>query len=190
MVIATVAFTAVAASASNMKWGLMSGTLDTTKVDKGTAYLCYYTGDTSSWATSLAVLSSYDQSTITSTMGMQLVKIAADATTASSDLATFAYDGVSSTKTISVTQYLTGASFGDGTSTAGSFYYVVIDDGGKDIAYTTAAKAPTINTGTGLSNQTVAASKFSYATAAVPEPTSGLLLLLGMAGLALKRKRA
>ncbi|MBR4616199.1 MAG: PEP-CTERM sorting domain-containing protein [Kiritimatiellae bacterium] len=26
--------------------------------------------------------------------------------------------------------------------------------------------------------------------AAVPEPTSGLLLLLGMAGLALKRKRA
>ena len=29
-----------------------------------------------------------------------------------------------------------------------------------------------------------------YGTAAVPEPTSGLLLLLGMAGLALKRKRA
>ena len=30
----------------------------------------------------------------------------------------------------------------------------------------------------------------NYITAAVPEPTSGLLLLLGMAGLALKRKRA
>ena len=30
----------------------------------------------------------------------------------------------------------------------------------------------------------------SWQTAAVPEPTSGLLLLLGMAGLALKRKRA
>lgn len=29
-----------------------------------------------------------------------------------------------------------------------------------------------------------------YATSSVPEPTSGLLLLLGMAGLALKRKRA
>lgn len=29
-----------------------------------------------------------------------------------------------------------------------------------------------------------------YSTAAVPEPTSGLLLLLGMAGLALKRKNA
>ena len=30
----------------------------------------------------------------------------------------------------------------------------------------------------------------AWATASVPEPTSGLLLLLGMAGLALKRKRA
>ena len=30
----------------------------------------------------------------------------------------------------------------------------------------------------------------AWSTAAVPEPTSGLLILLGMAGLALKRKRA
>ena len=30
----------------------------------------------------------------------------------------------------------------------------------------------------------------AWSTAAVPEPTSGLLLLLGMAGIALKRKRA
>ena len=29
-----------------------------------------------------------------------------------------------------------------------------------------------------------------YGAAAVPEPTSGLLMLLGMAGLALRRKRA
>ncbi|MBQ2624739.1 MAG: PEP-CTERM sorting domain-containing protein [Kiritimatiellae bacterium] len=190
MVIAVVAFTAVAASASNMKWGLLSGTLDTTKVDKGTAYLCYYTGDTSSWGTSLAALTSYDQSTITSTMGMQLVKIAADATTASSELASFAYDGVSSTKKINAQQYITPASFGDGSSTAGSFYFVVIDDEGKDIAYTTAAKTGTVNTGTGTLSMTVASSKFSYATAAVPEPTSAMLLLLGMAGLVLKRKRA
>ena len=39
-----------------------------------------------------------------------------------------------------------------------------------------------------LGNTTSAAPAWS--TAAVPEPTSGLLLLLGMAGLALKRKRA
>ena len=36
----------------------------------------------------------------------------------------------------------------------------------------------------------VTADMYKTATAAVPEPTSGLLLLLGMAGLALKRKRA
>jgi len=48
----------------------------------------------------------------------------------------------------------------------------------------------------GLSANTWFGDKFTYAsggnftTAAVPEPTSGLLLLLGMAGLALKRKRA
>ena len=30
----------------------------------------------------------------------------------------------------------------------------------------------------------------SWATASVPEPTSGLLMLLGMAGLALRRRRA
>ena len=37
---------------------------------------------------------------------------------------------------------------------------------------------------------TYAASDWSKMTASVPEPTSGLLLLIGMAGLALKRKRA
>lgn len=190
MMLAIVACAAVSVNASNMKWGLLSGTLDTTKVDKGTAYLCYYTGSTADWATSLAALSVYSESTITDTMGMQIVKIAEDATTASANNATFAYDGVSSTKKISETHYITPASFGAGDSTAGSFYYVVIDDGGKDIAYTTTAKSATINTGTGMSSQTVASSKFAYATASVPEPTSGILLLLGMAGLALKRKRA
>ena len=33
-------------------------------------------------------------------------------------------------------------------------------------------------------------SSTAWSTAAVPEPTSGLLMLLGMAGLALRRRRA
>jgi len=42
----------------------------------------------------------------------------------------------------------------------------------------------------GLSGTATAGSQGSWTAASVPEPTSGLLLLLGMAGLALKRKRA
>ena len=46
----------------------------------------------------------------------------------------------------------------------------------------------------GLSNNTWAGAQFNFATGgnftAVPEPTSGLLMLLGMAGLALRRRRA
>ena len=37
---------------------------------------------------------------------------------------------------------------------------------------------------------TASSGSLAWSTASVPEPTSGLLLLLGMAGLALKRKRA
>ncbi len=37
---------------------------------------------------------------------------------------------------------------------------------------------------------TASGGSLAWSTASVPEPTSGLLLLLGMAGLALKRKRA
>ena len=37
---------------------------------------------------------------------------------------------------------------------------------------------------------TVAGAASNWQTAAVPEPTSGLLMLVGLAGLALRRKRA
>ena len=62
-------------------------------------------------------------------------------------------------------------------------------------------KVDSIYTVSGLSDDTWAGDAFTftsagtstaktYITASVPEPTSGLLMLLGMAGLALKRKRA
>ena len=55
---------------------------------------------------------------------------------------------------------------------------------------TSATYKPNLTTGSGFD---VATSKISTAASgwvAAPEPTSGLLLLLGVAGLALKRKRA
>ena len=192
IVVGVVAFAACICHASKFTWGLQSGTLNTEKVDAGTAYLCYYTGSTANWATELAKLTAYDATTITGTMGMQLVKVAdsADPTKTTGNNATFAYNGVSTTKKVNNTDFISPASFSDGSTSSGSFYYVVIDDGGKDIAYTTVAQTATINVGTGASTKLVTTSKFSYAAASVPEPTSAMLLLLGVAGLALRRHRA
>lgn len=90
----------------------------------------------------------------------------------------------------------TGLTFDTDALTAGNTYnfYMVVEDG--DNIFTSAEK-------TGISAQATATSTVAFgslasqtqnasnwAGSAVPEPTSGLLMLLGMAGLALKRKRA
>ena len=71
------------------------------------------------------------------------------------------------------------------------------DSSGKLSQLTYVADGKTVDdvyTISGLSNNTWAGTTFAYATAgnftAVPEPTSGLLMLLGVAGLALRRRRA
>ena len=77
---------------------------------------------------------------------------------------------------------------------AGSYYdfYIVIEDSGK--TFTSSPKSNIVMQPTGtatvafgnMTTQTQAAGNWQ----SVPEPTSGLLFLLGMAGLALKRKVA
>ena len=73
---------------------------------------------------------------------------------------------------------------------------ILTDTTGADLG-----KLDSVYTVSGLADDTWAGEAFTfttagtsgaktYITASVPEPTSGLLLLLGMAGLALKRKRA
>lgn len=70
-------------------------------------------------------------------------------------------------------------------------FYFTIEDSGKTFTSTTknvgalATQTATIQFGN-MASQTQNASNW----AAVPEPTSGLLVLLGISGLALKRKRA
>ena len=92
-----------------------------------------------------------------------------------------------------VTTALAGNAFSSDKLVAGTTYdfFFTFEDGGK--VFTSATKA--------VAAQATATSTIQFANmasqtqnasnwAAVPEPTSGLLMLLGMAGLALKRKRA
>ncbi|MDY5940318.1 MAG: PEP-CTERM sorting domain-containing protein, partial [Eubacteriales bacterium] len=82
---------------------------------------------------------------------------------------------------------------------AGRQYYIVINynDGTKDYTYTSDAVASSGLTSTSLGSvsftindtvSTVAGTKNAWV--AVPEPTSGLLALVGFAALALRRRRA
>lgn len=94
---------------------------------------------------------------------------------------------------------ISGAAQGKWTGASGNTTYwiqvVVSDNTGASLIsekaeFTTNSSAtfkPNLTTG---ANMAVSSNKFAGSTWSVPEPTSGLLLLLGMAGLALKRKRA
>ena len=92
----------------------------------------------------------------------------------------------------------TGYTYNWTGATVGETYnfFMIVEDG--DYTFNSSISDPSVvKTGVAFESQTttVGFANMASATAAsnwqsVPEPTSGLLLLLGMAGLALKRKRA
>ena len=80
---------------------------------------------------------------------------------------------------------------GSGASVPTTGFYTVDNNGGNATAsgfYEVAWSAST--GGSFIANDSFGGASMATAVGAVPEPTSGLLILLGMAGLALKRKRA
>lgn len=123
----------------------------------------------------------------------------------SGDVSIYAYlnsetvaDAVSVT-TVSVASGVMNTTYNWTGATVGETYnfYMVFEDGGKK--FDSSVSTPTvIKSGVAYESQTatVAFSNMQTATqaagswSAVPEPTSGLLMLLGMAGLALRRRRA
>ena len=73
-----------------------------------------------------------------------------------------------------------------------NYWLVIVAGDEKNFAVSTTTKALNITTSalTVTAKWDGASQMASFATTSVPEPTSGLMLLLGIAGLALKRKRA
>ena len=165
---------AVAASATTFSWGISGGgALDAETYAGGTAYLFYATGsslahpDTSSFATK----TSFTQADITST-GAALF-----------ETGTVGADGTFYT---TLADNLTSIG---GSTGAKKFYMAVISDDGKSLALVTSTTTARIMAATTAQAAGWTTSKFAHYTA-VPEPTSGLLMLVGLAGLALRRRRA
>ena len=102
-------------------------------------------------------------------------------------------DGVLSTAAVNAGS-ITATTFSNDALVGGTtynFYFVVEDDGKTFTSATKSVAAQATSTVTiGFANMTSQTQNAANWTAAdVPEPTSGLLLLLGVAGLALRRKQ-
>lgn len=115
--------------------------------------------------------------------------------------------GAYALKNGTVSQFVVGNNRGTATTTSSAstgvagdtMFWVVFTEGsmdaGKGIAWTAAADVSAYsyeagNQSPGTFTFTTVPNSGTIANANVPEPTSGFLMLIGMAGLALRRKRA
>ena len=125
--------------------------------------------------------------------------------TSASDMATYLSAGDTSKLAAATVQTTTGiavgttaarwnSSFGNYSAGENYTYYTVIFDNAIDAAdaymITTEKTASVPSSGSMMMAFGTQASNTWNTMAAVPEPTSGLLMLVGLAGLALRRRRA
>ena len=119
-----------------------------------------------------------------------------------SDATAMLYCDALSTEALSTASVANGAIAATGFTASAtaesdySFYFkITTTSDSKEVTFTSAAVTVTASdTGTATidfgNQKTATQASGAWATESVPEPTSGLLMLLGVAGLALRRRRA
>ena len=182
MIALAVAVTGVAANAASYTWQCSSAFFD------GTGTTAKMTDSTSVY---LMFASAYSQSALVSDFASGSVATDKAIATATLSGGKFSESSATYDTTSDQTAYLVVV-YGDRLfiSTTANAEYMTVGDGA--IAFDSQAYLTRYNNTSGtLLPDKLASDGYSGAGwYNVPEPTSGLLLLLGMAGLALKRKRA
>lgn len=165
LIAATVATTA---SASLVKWGLQTGQ-SLSDIASGTMYLVYGAVPSTDWSAK----TSYAQSDLTGVVALQGTVTGGTYTDSTGTAVTPSDIGVT----------------GNGMK---SFYAAVIADDGKSIAISTAKNINISTSAMSVSAYWTPGNFTTYTPSSsgdIPEPTSGLLLLVGAGMLALRRKQ-
>ena len=178
MIIAAVVMASVVTNAATLKWG--SGTItlsdsSTAGKDAVTAYL--FLIDSTTYGTLAANTTGKAMS--------DAVYAAYGSSLASAD----ASKGTNAKGVATITDPTT--TYGNGSTAYAALLYVEGDNYMGNVAtYTFTSDLDYTVSDLSLSLGGAGTTATAWSTAAVPEPTSGLLMLLGMAGLALRRRRA
>ena len=177
LIIASIALMGIAANAATVGWNITTGS--TTYGNDAYRFFVIGQNGADSIATITALLdagTSVDSYAFGS--GTTLANGAANVT------------GAASGKSLDAGTY-TGffVLFDSDSPTAGTSQYVVVS-GASTLTKEIGTSTATISFTTGNANSIVSNASNWNSYGAVPEPTSGLFMLLGMAGLALRRKHA
>ena len=163
----TIAFTAIV-NAATVSWSMNNIVVSPDNADRST-YMAYLFDATAGFSTVTEALANGDTSVLSSALGSKAV------TSSGGVLAAKAMD------TYHVTgDYVTAFAIILNNTVEDATYFLAVPEKTSASAVSSAGAA-TVAFGTQAANTT---------WQAVPEPTSGLLMLVGLAGLALRRRRA